>query len=304
MSVSLESQIITVINEEGPLLGKELMEQIETDDFFAVWQACFNSGFLQISHFARYYLRYDITRKDFIRLSPSILRDFLSFTIFSLPHQRQSVIDRQVLLSNSHRDISVRKLGVATDAFLQLPEEDRAFLQQNSCSFISGDIAYFLAHDEPRESNNLGKMVKGSDIDIITVYRDDIDEARLKTIEETFLKNKYIILKMTGYSEELDFIFKPASKMKSQFAYSDIHEMIASKILYESVFLHGSIELYMELKNDLESMGTKTKIEADFEAALTSRKNSMNTLLDNKSGILDENLKSLFFFSQERIEFT
>lgn len=304
MSGAIETRIITVINKEGPLLGKELMALLDMDDFYTVWRACFNSGFLQISHLARYYLRYDITRDDFIRLSPSILRDFLSFTIFSLPHQRQQVIDRQVILSNKHRDISMRKLGVAMEAFLYLDPEDLTFLVENSCSFLAGDIAYFLAHEEPRESKSLGKVVKGSDIDVVTVYRDGIDLERLKSIEKAFLAAKYYILKSTYYSEEIDFIFKPVSKMKEQMAYEDIHQKIASKILYESIFLHGSLALYMELRRELEQKGTKGRIEKDFETALVSRKRSMNTLLENTSNEWDEDLKSLFFFSQERIEFT
>jgi hypothetical protein len=42
-----------------------------------------------------FYLRFDITRGDQVRLSPSILRDFLSFTLFGLPGQREQMIERQ-----------------------------------------------------------------------------------------------------------------------------------------------------------------------------------------------------------------
>lgn len=304
MPENLESLIINAINENGPLLGKELMEKLDTRDYFKVWRACFKSGFLQISHFARYYLRYDIARKDYIRLSPSTLRDFLSFTILSLPHQRNAVIDRQVFLSNSHREISVKKMQIAMDAFLQLRDDDRRYLAENSCSFLSGDIAYFLAHEEQRESKSLGKFVGGSDIDIITVYKDSADAERMKEIDQAFLKIKHLVLVTSGYREEIDFIFKPRSKMLTQFDYGDIHEKIASKILFESVYIFGSLELYMSLKKSLDESGAKGKIENDFQQALVGRKASMKTLLENENNIMDDNLQSLFFFSQERVEFT
>ncbi len=304
MPGSTESAIIDAINANGPLLGKELMEKLHTGDYLAVWKACFNSGFLQISHFARYYLRYDISREEFIRLSPSILRDFLSFTILSLPHQRNAVIDRQVFLSNAHREISIKKMQIAMETFFHLDEEDRDFLAQNTCAFLAGDIAYFLAHEEPRESKSLGKIMSGSDIDIILVYRDGIDEERIKAIDEKFLKIKFLILKSSGYKEEIDFIFKPQSKMIGQFTYKDIHQKIASKILYESIYIFGSLELYMNLKKSLADVGTKKLIEDDFQTALLGRKESMKTLLETTSGKMDDSVQSLFFFSQERVEFT
>ena len=42
----------------------------------------------------------------------------------------------------------------------------------------------------------------------------------------------------------------------------------------------------------------------DFAHALQDRKNAMRTLLDNRSGELDDETRSLFYFSQERVEFT
>ena len=304
MPGSTESAIIDAINANGPLLGKELMEKLRTDDYLEVWRACFNSGFLQISHFARYYLRYDITRDEFIRLSPSILRDFLSFTILSLPHQRNNVIDRQVFLSNSHREISIKKMQIAMEAFFYLPKKDREYLARHACSFLSGDIAYFLAHEEPRESKSLGKVMGGSDIDIITVFRDDADIDRIRLIEDQFLKIKFQILKSTGYKEEIDFIFKSRATMESQFAYGDIHQKIASKILFESIYIFGALDLYMDIKKALDVSGTKAAIEEDFQRALTGRKTSMKTLLETRGNVTDANIQSLFFFSQERVEFT
>ena len=304
VSADMETRIIDAVNARGPLLGRELVEALDGAPYLDVWRTCFGSGFLQISHFARYYLRYDITREDFIRLSPSILRDFLTFTLISLPHQRSQVIERQIQLSNHHREISVRKLAVARDTIMYLSDEHRKALFENAVCFIAGDIAYYLAHDEPRQNQQLGKLIQGSDIDIVVVFRDGFDPDMLKAIDEEMLAVKNFVLRRTNFKEEVDFVVKPESRMMAQMEYGDIHEKIASKILYESMFLCGDFTLYVELKNALRDVEATAKIEADFDAALKSRRDSMKSLLQTEGDIEDPSVQSLFFFSQERVEFT
>ena len=106
----IEARIETVLAEKGPRLGKELADDLYGVPHLALWQACYQSRKLHVSHFASYYLRFDITRDDQVRLSPSILRDFLSFTLFGLPGQRDKMIERQGTLSNMHREINREKL--------------------------------------------------------------------------------------------------------------------------------------------------------------------------------------------------
>jgi len=304
VKIDLESRIIEAVNARGPLLGRELMAALDDAAYLDVWRACFGSGFLQISHFARYYLRFDVTREDYIRLSPSILRDFLTFTLISLPHQREQVIERQIQLSNQHREISVYKLKVARQTVMALSQAARRDVLANGVCFVAGDIAYYLAHNEPRENAALGKMVQGSDVDIVVVFRDGFDPKRIAEIDEEMLEVKHYILRSTNFREEVDFVVKTEEKMRTQLGYGDIHQKIASKILYESLFLAGDFEFYSQLKSALGKSGTEAKINADFEAALDSRKHSMKRLLNSESGIEDKSIQSLFFFSQERLEFT
>lgn len=304
MPENFETKIINILNSEGPLLGKEIMEHFERRDYTNVWKTCFQCSIFHVSHFARYYLRYDIAREDHIRLSPSILRDFLSFTIISLPHQRSQVIDRQIILSNKHREISMRKLKIARDALLDIDLDLREALDRKSCSFISGDISYFLAHDEPREAHGTGELVRGSDIDIITVYEDDTDPDLIKRADEAMLQKKHILLKQPSVREEIDFIYKPYQKIREQFSYDDIKQKIACKILYESLFIAGSLQLYAKLQQDMEDAGVTKKIEADFLTALEERNTAIKTIMSSQHDLNDSNLQSLFFFSQERLEFT
>jgi hypothetical protein len=106
------------------------------------------------------------------------------------------------------------------------------------------------------------------------------------------------------YRHEIDFICKRQSVMERQFSYIDIHDKIASKIAWESMFLAGSLTLYMEIREAMARTGVDKLIEADFEHALKDRKNAMRTLLNFEGETLDEETRSLFYFSQERVEFT
>lgn len=277
----IEERILQTLAEKGPQLGKELAFAMPDIPVLALWQACFRSQSFLISHFASYYLRYDITREDQVRLSPSILRDFLSFTLFGLPGQREQMIERQGSLSNMHREISREKIALAQSAmkavFLKLTRETRSQL----CAFIAGDLAYFLAHNEPREHAASGEMVKGSDVDIVIIY-----------------------LRHPDYRQEIDFITKRQSVMERQFGYGDIHDKIASKIAYESMFLGGSLTLYMEVREAMSRLGVDKLIEGDFDHALKDRKNAMRKLLHVDASNIDDETRSLFYFSQERVEFS
>lgn len=294
--------VIESIRKNGPMLGKELAEHHPDLNHLQLWQACFTSDDIMISHFSRYYLRYDITREDFIRLSPSILRDFLSFTLFSIAGQREQVIDRQVILSNHHRRVSMEKTNIARNMLRlimrKLPRDDHHIM----CAFLAGDIAYFLAHQEPREVAALGEMVNGSDIDIIIVH-DGLSTESVELIDQEMMGFKNYYLRHPNYREEVDYICKSKETMFDQLAYQNIDQKIASKIAYEAIFLAGSVELFSQIKNQVDASGTKDLIQRDFLYGLEERKQAMRTLLKTNASNIDQNTESLFFFSQERVEF-
>lgn len=300
----IEARVIARIGEEGPQLGKELAFAMPDVPVLALWQACFRSRAFLISHFASYYLRYDITRGDQVRLSPSILRDFLSFTLFGLPGQQEDMIERQGSLSNMHREISREKIALAQSVmksvFLKLTRETRSQL----CAFIAGDLAYFLAHNEPREHAASGEMVKGSDVDIVIILSDDLPAEVQETIDGEMVRLKSVYLRHPAHRQEIDFITKRKSVMERQFGYGDIHDKIASKIAYESMFLGGSLTLYMEVREAMTRLGVDKLIEADFEHALKDRKNATRKLLNADAASIDDEMRSLFYFSQERVEFS
>ncbi|KJS28173.1 MAG: hypothetical protein VR75_00370 [Hyphomonadaceae bacterium BRH_c29] len=300
----IEFQVIKIIAEKGPQIGKELAEALPHVPVLALWQACYRSRSFHISHFASYYLRFDIKREDQVRLSPSILRDFLSFTLFALPGQRDQMIERQGMLANMHREISREKIYLAQlvmkQLFISLGREVRSQL----CAFIAGDLAYFLAHNEPREHAASGEMVKGSDIDIVIILNDSLPDKIKASIDSEMTIMKSMYLRHPSFRHEIDFICKRKSVMEGQFQYSDIHEKIASKIAYESMFLGGSLTLYMEVHDAMMRTGVDQLIEQDFDHALKDRKHAMQKLLHFPGDSIDDETRSLFYFSQERVEFS
>ncbi len=294
--------IATKLKEMGPLLGKEIALAVRGHPYLALWQACFSDPQFQLSFFSRYYLRYDITREDQVRLSPSILRDFLSFTLVSLAGQRDQVIERQAVLSNAHREISMWKIGIASEilkSVLATVPRDR---HDRLCAFVAGDLTYFLGHNEPREVASVGEMVSGSDIDIVIVH-DGLEDEHAAAIDAGVARHKSYYLRHPDYRQEVDYVVKSRATMFEQLHYSDIHEKIASKIAYESLFIAGSVELYGSIKDRMASSGVNRLIELDFEHGLEDRKRAMRTLLLADTASIDRETESLFFFSQERVEF-
>lgn len=299
----IQTRVNALLEQRGPLLGKELAQALPDVSRLNLWQACFTSPSLQISHFATYYLRYDITREDYVRLSPSILRDFLSFTLLSLPSQRRDAVQRQGGISNTHREISLEKIAIARRVWNGVLKMFPSETKRHLCAFIAGDLAYFLAHNEPREVQSIGEMVMGSDIDIIIIH-DALPKSITEMIDHEMMRQKSYYLRHPQHRQEIDFICKSKSTMFKQFSYGDIHQKIASKIAYESMFLGGSLELYMSIRDGLVSSGVQELIEGDFRSALVERNAATVALLAVDDVSLDDNTKSLFFFSQERVEFS
>lgn len=301
----LVERIVDLIRENGPRSGAQLSEWLEDVPPIDLWRACYVSRRIRIRNCARYYLRYDVTRDNVLRLSPSILRDFLTFSLVYLPEQSVAAVEGGTLMANKFRAISLRKLSRARQALLALEPDLQRELNDHCVVFLSGDIAYFLAHDTRRQHATLNVPVNGSDIDIVIVTNHQADPVKIKAIGDGLLKIKRLFLLMPKVREELDFIVKPFDTMLDQLAYGDIHQKIASKILYESYFLMGRVDIYESLIRHLELRGTRAKIEADFETALGQRKDTISTILSlsPEESIKDSEVASLFFASQERLEF-
>ena len=209
-------------------------------------------------------------------------------------------------MANEFRLISIRKLSFARQALLLLSEDLKTEISSNCVVFLSGDIAYFLAHDTERRHATLDVPIKGSDIDIVIVANQEANPEKMEKIGGELLQIKHSFLVNSDIQEELDFIVKPMARMLDQLEYRDIHQKIATKILYESYFLMGRVDIYQALLRHLEFSGALAKIESDFEIALTERRQTIGKImkLSHMDAGKDENVNSLFFASQERLEFS
>lgn len=302
----IEKDVFNSLSEHGPLTGQELQSTLSNVEPLELWKSCYTSNLFRITAFSRYYLRYDITRGNQLRLSPSILRDFLTYSLIYKKSQQTLAVEKSATLANKHRGISNRKIGLARKAILSLNETTRKALSETTCFFVSGDLAYYLGHDVPRVHPQLETTINGSDIDIVIVYNTAATSELIKDAEEQMLAFKYRALKSPEIAEEIDFIFKPISKLITQLQYRNIHEMIASKILYESFYLYGRLDVYEHLLRQMEILGTTKKIEDDFSTALAERKQTIGRILSLEKPLVlgdDPETQSLFFFSQERLEF-
>ena len=230
--VKIETQIQKILEQYGPQTGSQLSEKLPEFSDIALWRQCYSSPAIRVANCARYYLRYDITRGNELRLSPSILRDFLTFSLVHLTDQMVEIVEAGTKLANRFRTISLSKLSWAREALLQLDDELQQVLYDHCVVFLSGDIAYYLAHETKRKHSQLGVEINGSDIDIVVVTNRGAPPDQIAKIESQLLTTKKIYLTSPEIREELDFIVKPIETMLGQLAYSDIHQKIASKILY------------------------------------------------------------------------
>lgn len=305
-NLNLLAQIELALRESGPQSGSALSERFPDVHPIGLWKLCYGSKSVLIQNCARYYLRYDVTRENMLRLSPSILRDFLTFSLIYLPEQGVQSVEAGTRLANRFRRISLRKLSLAREALLRLPEDLQKELNENCVVFLSGDIAYYLAHDTLRQHDTLNVPIKGSDIDIVIINNLESDPEKVARIEAELLKIKRQYLITPDIREELDFIVKPVGRMLDQLTYRDIHQKIATKILYESYFLMGRVDIYQSLMRHLDVSGARTKIEADFEVALGERKQTIGKIMNLSltQSEQDSNVHSLFYASQERLEFS
>jgi len=303
--MKIENEIQRVLKEAGPLTGSQLSEKLSSITDIALWRECTVSPEIHISNCARYYLRYDVTRGNELRLSPSILRDFLTFSLIYLTDQRVQIVEAATILANQFRITSLKKLNWAREALLQLDDELQQVIYDHCVVFISGDIAYYLAHETKRPHKQLGVTINGSDIDIVIVSNTAAPPDKIAQIESQLLTIKKIYLTSPNIGEELDFIVKPIDTMLGQLQYRDIHQKIASKILYESFFLMGRVDIYQSLLKNLEFSGTLKRINIDFMTALSQRQSTIKKILDlpSDASTNDAEVASLFFASTERLEF-
>lgn len=300
----MEQEILNLIERLGPLTGAEILEALGSDGI-SVWRACRLSQRLTVRTIGTHYLRLDRRVDGYARLSPSILREFLTYSVIGLPKDPSAMEDRAKALISHIEEVSRAKLDLAYQMASGLASriESEWPMDEQSCFIIAGDIVYNMAHDVPRPERSTGRLVQGSDMDMVVIVEDSCEEAFMKRLDEAIYQEKYRLLITPHIREEVDYVVKSLSRVQEQLRFDTFKHMVACKILQEGTFLYGSEDLFQGVKEMLRDSGVTDKLnELEKRAKVFRTEAEAYLLRENTDKIREENLY-LFFPTEESEEF-
>ena len=295
-------RLLQIIKEQGPLTGKDFVRETGLD-IFEAWQFCASSPAVITSIVGRRYLRLDQKVDDYARLSPSIMREFLNYTVIGSSGQEQAISKLAGKITDEIAAISVRKIALARDTIARLVENhhDGQEIAANSCFIIAGDVVFGMAHAEPRPESSTGELVRGSDLDIITVT-DGLSPALTEELDSIIYREKYTLLMNPASKEELDYIIKDLELVNEQLKFDHFKAMVASKILTEGQYLYGSEQIFNRVKDLIRQNAVAEKIATLEEKAILDRKKAEKELLGAPKFADREQLMALFYTTEEKEE--
>jgi hypothetical protein len=324
MPGTVEESIVRALEERGPLTGSELREALGSAGF-AHWKACMQSSRLVVRRVGRRYLRIDRKVEGYARLSPSILREFLTYSVIGLAGDGAALDARAQTLATRIEEIGAMKFRLArrlvSDVALPLLESAGAESsglrphgpgseeavpgsdEDRFCVLIAGDIVYGMAHDAPRPEKSTGRMVRGSDLDLVVIMDDSAPEELAKRLDDGIYQQKYRYLINPSLREEVDYTIKPLSKLTGQAAFEGIRDMVPCKIIDESALLYGSRRLFAAAKGLLVENHVPEKLAAMEREAALMRDKAERHLLERSEEFLAGEELYLFYTSEETDEF-
>jgi hypothetical protein len=297
----IEKQIVAVLTETGPLTGAQLVERTGMD-VFPLWQICRKSSAIQAAIAGSRYLRLDRSVQGYARLSPSIRREFLTYTIIGLTNQADELSAKAVALRQETRRISEDKCELAQQTTIQalsyIPDKD--IFSSKACFIIAGDVVYDMAHTVLRPERSTGEMVRGSDLDIIVVVEDDLDKEILRSLDNSIHKIKYRLL--VNDREEIDYIIKPIARVREQLKFDTFSSMVAAKILDEGRLLFGNPAIYQTVKNLIIEFGVREQLKSLEQGAIADRDLAEEQLLALNTETEGSEYFNLFYTHAEEDE--
>lgn len=298
----IETKIIDIIKESGPLTGADLTPHIDMAPLLLL-RECRLSKALTVQIIGTRYLRLDRRIEGFARLSPSILREFLTYSVVGLSDSPESLSEKADELTKKIQEISRSKCDLAFNIVSSLMTRLEYGSKEKTCFIIAGDIVFNMAHDVPRPERSTGKLVKGSDMDIVAIVKDEDSQGFIGRLDEEIYKVKYSLLISPYDKEEIDYIVKNVSKIQEQLKFETFKHMVACKILCEGTYLFGNEELFNSIKRMLKDEGIGDKIHAMEKKALQFRKRAEERLLgdDPQKALQDD--AHLFYPTEESEEF-
>jgi uncharacterized protein YceH (UPF0502 family) len=302
---ALADALTGVLSERGALVGAELREAVGAEGY-ALWKQCMLCDEIVVERVGRRYLRLDRKVEGYARLSPSILREFLTYCVVGLAERCEEITARKDRLAAHIATVSAAKRRLAerivgeVGARLLPPgskEEDRF------CVLLAGDIVYGMGHDAPRSEKSTGQMVRGSDLDLIVITRDDAPQELTQLLDDAIYKEKYRHLNNPAFKEEIDYVVKPLERVREQSAFDTFKHMVSCKILNEAELLYGSPEIWTMVGRMLRERGIGDKLAEMERVATQARRDAERRLLEmDDSGLVGDELY-LFHTSEETEEF-
>jgi hypothetical protein len=294
------TEVIQILERDGPRTGAELLERTRMEPL-PLWRLCRGCPEIRFETIGRRFLRLDRAVEGYARLSPSIRREFLTYTLLGLKGQAQAVSDRAAQLKAEIEKISRFKFGLARESMESVVSElpERGAILEQVCFIIAGDITYGMSHAVPRPEKSTGKMVRGSDLDIIIVATDDLPADALKSLDSAVYRKKHFLLVHPDYREEIDYVIKRLAKVRDQLRFDTFEHMIASKILLEGQRLCGSSTVFQAIKDLVEEHGVPEKLAAMEEQAVRDRGEAEAHLLNSAEDTRTGEHFNLFYTREE-----
>ena len=300
----LEERILELIRAQGPLTGAEIHHHIKVDSL-ALWQSCRSSSALETRTLGRLYLRLDSQVEGYARLSPSILREFFTYSVVGLAGEQEPLERRRLEIASRIEAISREKHDLALHFIEDIREQfNDAWPEDRLCVILAGDVVYQMAHRVPRPERSTGKLVDGSDLDLVVVLADDVSDSFAEQLDDAIYKSKYKALVTPSIREEIDYVVKKMARVEEQLHFDTFKRMVACKILHEGVLLHGSAAMFNDIKFRLQEQGITQKLDRLEEQAHIFREAGLEYLLGHcPAGGMGDEVRKLFYSAEESEEF-
>ena len=295
--------INALLSTHGPCTGAELLA-LAGIEVFPLWQVCRRQSGVVMQHAGCRYLRLDKKVEGYARLSPSIRREFLTYTIIGTNQQMKAIAGRCLTLQQEAMRVSQYKREFMRDVIQRVIESNpnRERLQAHLCCMIAGDVTYGMAHTVERPEPSTGRLVRGSDLDVVIVSDEHLTPTEHQLLDEALYREKWNMLVLPQIREEIDYIIKDIAKVTVQLQFDSFRHMVACKILHESEFLYGNGELFDRIKHLVDGSSVPEQLARMKEKALQDRETTEEQLAIHPVEEQTEMWQHLFFTSEEREE--
>ncbi len=295
--------VASVLAERGPLTGADLHAAVG-GEVFGLWKACRNDDDFRLRRIGRRYLRLDRTVEGFARLSPSILREFLTYTVVGLPGQDEAIEAAATALEK--RTVRISRLKRRTAERFTTEVMSIAGVPRDSehvCVLIAGDVVYGMSHDVARQESSTGGRVDGSDLDLVVLASDDAPESLVEALDEAIRQRKWLYLRNPMVREEVDYIVKRFSRLEEQVGFDTFPHQVACKVFDEAEFLAGNRALHEAGRRLLAERGVLDRLREMEQRAAERRVGYEEYLRGIEGDSLPPETKQQFYTDDEDAEF-